>query len=67
MNIIKTRLHCPSCGKSFEIELEENSREDSLLEECPMCGNPVEIRLVLDDEGRLASAEVHRVDGDADE
>ncbi len=67
MNIIKTRLHCPYCGKSFDLELEERTYEDDLLEECPMCGNSIEIHLQLDQEGKVSKAEVHQLDGDADE
>ncbi len=67
MNLIKTTIHCPSCGKSFDIELEENAVEDAFLEECPMCGNSIEVHLVLDGEGNLVKTEVSQVDGDSDE
>ncbi len=67
MTIVQTHLHCPYCGKGFDLELEENMREDDLIEECPLCGSPVEIRLVLGEDDKLLRAEAHRVDGDSDD
>ncbi|HEC19531.1 MAG TPA: CPXCG motif-containing cysteine-rich protein [Gammaproteobacteria bacterium] len=67
MNIVKPKLHCPYCGKSFSLELEESVNEDDLIEECPLCGSPIDIRLVMDPEKGLVGAEAHRVDGDTDE
>jgi len=67
MNIVTSRLHCPYCGKSFELEMEENVQEDDLIEECPLCGSPVDIRLVLDEDGKVIDADIHRADGDMDE
>ncbi len=67
MNIVKTDLHCPSCGKSFTLEMEENMSEDDLIEECPLCGSPIDIQLHLDPQGKVISAEVRRIDGDSDD
>lgn len=66
MNIVKLTPHCPYCGKTFNLELEENTSEDDLIEECPLCGSPIDIRLALDANGKVIDAEVQRVDGDSD-
>ncbi len=66
MNKVQLKLLCPYCGKTFDLELEENANEDDLIEECPLCGHPIDIRLVLDPDGKVVNAEIHRVDGDVD-
>ncbi len=67
MNIIKFDLHCPYCGKTFDLELEENATQDDLIEECPLCGHGIDIQLMLSPEGKIIDAEIHRIDGDTDE
>ena len=67
MNTIKVNLHCPHCGKSFDLEMEEDASEDDLIEECPLCGSPIDIRLVLSPDGKVAGAEIQRSDGVEDE
>ena len=68
MPVIKVDLHCPYCGKDFDIELVENATEDDLIEECPLCGHPLDVRLVLDPQtGNVVGAEIRRVDGDTDD
>ncbi len=66
MSQIRLDLHCPYCGKNFDLEVEENATEDDLIEECPLCGHPVDIRLTLDAEGRVTGARIERDDGDPD-
>ena len=67
MNTVRLNLHCPHCGKSFDLEMEEDASEDDLIEECPLCGSPVDIRLVLDPTGKVTRAEIQRSDGVEDE
>lgn len=66
MSLVNVDLQCPYCGEQFDFELEENCSEDDVLDECPRCGHAVDIRLVLDPEGRVVGAEIHRDDGDTD-
>jgi len=67
MNVVHVDLHCPYCGKDFSLDLEENASEDDLIEECPLCGHALDLRLVLSPEGKLVGAEVFRADGDGDD
>ncbi len=54
------QVACPCCVNTFELNIEEAMQEDDLIEECPICGCPIDILIQRDGEGNIKGVEVRR-------
>jgi uncharacterized Zn finger protein len=54
-------VSCPYCGEEIELYLEPDVRGD-LVQDCEVCCNPWQIRVVVDDDEQR-SVVVSRADG----
>jgi hypothetical protein len=54
---------CPYCGEGFATAIDLSAGSQSYIEDCQVCCQPIEMRLVVDARGALESFEAARADG----
>ena len=58
MQIVKsTSISCPYCGESFEITVDMSAGQQTYIEDCYVCCQPITIHINTDDQGELSSIE----------
>lgn len=53
-------IHCPYCGESIALLVDDSVGPQRYVEDCQVCCRPIEIAVAIDDDGGLqvtASAE----------
>jgi predicted RNA-binding Zn-ribbon protein involved in translation (DUF1610 family) len=50
-------VSCPACGETIDLTVDTSVREQSYVEDCPVCCRPMEVR-VRARPGRVVSIEV---------
>lgn len=50
MSIAERRIHCPFCAESMTILLDISAGEQSYIEDCQVCCQPMQIRFDVDGE-----------------
>ena len=54
-----TTLQCPYCGEAVDIVIDTTVPEQSYVEDCPVCCQPMLLRVMVDEEGGVDIV-VHR-------
>ncbi len=49
----EVKLRCPYCGERFSAFVDDSAGAQDYIEDCPVCCRPIEIALVVGDDGRL--------------
>ena len=44
---------CPYCWQEISMVLDTSVRSQKYIEDCEVCCNPIEVRYIVDDEGRI--------------
>jgi hypothetical protein len=47
------QLACPYCGESFEAGVDVSAGAQRYVEDCPVCCRPIEMTVLVDDDGQL--------------
>lgn len=47
------QLSCPYCGEPFETGVDDSAGTQRYVEDCPVCCRPIEMTVLVDDDGRL--------------
>ena len=47
------QVHCPYCGESFETLIDLSAGSANYIEDCQVCCQPIEFRVVIDHDGAL--------------
>ena len=55
-------VQCPYCGERFQALVDASAGAADYVEDCPVCCRPIELRLQLDDDGRVAALDASRDD-----
>lgn len=55
-------LHCPYCGEQFETTVDLSAGSAAYIEDCQVCCQPIELRVVVADDGTLAAISAARGD-----
>ncbi len=55
-----SRIECPYCGESFDIEIDCSAGSDQYVEDCQVCCQPVLVTTRVDPDGTLAGVSVSR-------
>lgn len=50
MTITERRIHCPFCAEAMTILLDLSAGEQSYIEDCQVCCQPMQISFELNDE-----------------
>ena len=57
--MIETRIiPCPYCGEEFETNIDCSSGNQSYIEDCYVCCQPIEFSIQVDPDGSLTNIEV---------
>lgn len=56
-------IDCPSCGESFEVEVDLSAGSQSLIEDCRVCCAPAELRIEIDADGAINAIEATPANG----
>jgi len=48
----EVEIQCPYCGELIEIVVDCSVEEQSYIEDCQVCCRPMEVTVVVDEEGR---------------
>jgi len=51
MNLESVSQHCPYCGEPIELLIDCSEPEQHYIEDCEVCCRPIEITLVVDENG----------------
>ena len=46
-------LHCPYCGEPIEVVVDASVEQQSYVEDCPVCCQPMVLDLRVDEEGNI--------------
>jgi len=57
-----TEVDCPYCGERFATAIDLSAGSQSYIEDCQICCQPIEMRLVVDASGALEAFEAARGD-----
>jgi len=58
--MIETRLvGCPYCGEEFETTIDCSAGDQSYIEDCYVCCQPIEFSIQVNADGDLTSIDVH--------
>ncbi len=52
-----TLISCPYCGESFDLMLDMSAGQQSYIEDCYVCCQPITINITTDAQGELTSIE----------
>jgi len=55
-------VDCPYCGERFATAIDLSAGSQSYIEDCQVCCQPIEMRLVLGPSGELVAFEAGRID-----
>jgi len=59
---MEVEAECPYCGEPISLWLtEDGGRHQSYVEDCSVCCRPLQVHVVIDEDG-LGSAHVQRLD-----
>jgi len=50
--LASAHLHCPYCGKSLEITVDDSAGQQDGIEDCQVCCTPMQFRIRVNAEGR---------------
>ncbi|MEO6365026.1 MAG: CPXCG motif-containing cysteine-rich protein [Luteimonas sp.] len=53
-------VHCPYCGERFDALVDASGGDSRYVEDCPVCCQPIELDLRLDDDGAPLSLHAGR-------
>jgi len=56
-------VDCPYCGERFATAIDLSAGSQSYIEDCQICCQPIEMRLLVDASGALEAFEAARGDG----
>jgi transcription elongation factor Elf1 len=42
---VETEISCPHCGESFPLLIDTSQREQSLVEDCSVCCQPIQLSI----------------------
>ena len=51
MLIEETQVFCPYCGERFDTAVDCSAGSQVFVEDCPVCCQPIDFQLRVDDEG----------------
>ena len=57
-----TTIECPYCWQHYETQVDLTAGSASYVEDCQVCCQPIELAVVVDDEGRLEAVGAQRMD-----
>lgn len=58
--MIENRLvSCPYCGEEFETTIDCSAGDQSYIEDCYVCCQPIEFSIQVDADGTLTNIDVH--------
>ncbi|MBD1389581.1 CPXCG motif-containing cysteine-rich protein [Neiella sp. HB171785] len=49
MELTKRHISCPTCGYSFDIELDHSRGDQDYYDDCPNCCSSYRVRLIYDE------------------
>ncbi|MGE0113723.1 MAG: CPXCG motif-containing cysteine-rich protein [Steroidobacteraceae bacterium] len=55
-------LGCPYCGENFETRIDLTNGTCSYVEDCPVCCQPIELAIGVNEAGKLQSLQARRLD-----
>jgi hypothetical protein len=55
-------IDCPYCGESYGLLLDLSAGSGSIIEDCQVCCQPIELRVSVDEDGSLRGLEILRAD-----
>jgi len=50
---VEHHFMCPYCGEEISMILDLSVRQQTYVEDCEVCCNPIEVHYVVDDEGSI--------------
>jgi len=58
--MIENRLvSCPYCGEGFETTVDCSAGDQSYIEDCYVCCQPIEFTIQVDNDGTLTNIDLH--------
>jgi hypothetical protein len=58
--IVERKIHCPYCAESMEIVIDLSAGDQSYIEDCQVCCQPMQVSFVVEQD-ELAGLSVDRV------
>ncbi len=55
-------IQCPWCGERLEAHIDVTAGEQSYIEDCQVCCQPMQLTMELEDNGALRAVRVQRTD-----
>lgn len=55
-------LSCPYCGEGYEARIDLTHGTCAYVEDCPVCCQPIELAIEVNDAGELQSLQARRLD-----
>lgn len=55
-------LSCPYCWERYETQVDLSAGSCSYVEDCQVCCQPIQLSCEIDDDGRLLSVKLERMD-----
>ncbi|MDQ3617308.1 MAG: CPXCG motif-containing cysteine-rich protein [Pseudomonadota bacterium] len=46
-----THIHCPYCGESIEIVIDDSAGSQHYIEDCQVCCRPIDVTVAVDSDG----------------
>lgn len=53
-------IHCPWCGEPLDVRVDVTAGEREYVDDCEVCCRPMDLAVVLDERGALATLRVQR-------
>lgn len=60
MNLDEAEAACPYCGESITLLLDPSAGEQTYIEDCSVCCQPIRVALTLDAQGGFNSLHVEQ-------
>jgi Cysteine-rich CPXCG len=57
-----SRIDCPYCGESIDIDVDCSGGDQQYVEDCPVCCAPIDIAIEVDLDGNLRDVRAQRND-----
>lgn len=49
-------IHCPYCGESIDLVIDDSVEHQQYIEDCHVCCRPINVSVVVGDEGVVVQA-----------
>jgi hypothetical protein len=55
-------IPCPYCGETIQVRLDLSAGDQSYIEDCEVCCQPIQLGVQLGEDGSLAAVSADRID-----